>query len=172
VKKARLGFKIYSLDSELLVDEDRDIEFRAKQKKWLSRKKELARKLRCYNKNKEKYNAQRRDVASSIGGRFKVSKTKAKTSGQEWLLSEKEWQDIWIEAGWVVVPGTISPQRPGGVRRTAYSMRGPNKFENTMMARKDLSKAWSKDNCYIVFRSEPLIGSPYHLTAQDCASTG
>jgi hypothetical protein len=162
MQKARLGFKIYSLDKEMLVDEDKDFERKEKDQVWASRQKMLARKLRCYNKHKEKYNAQRREQAATIAGRYKSSKTKALQVGQEWNLSQDEWQNIWMDAGWVIIPGTVSPSSPMGVRRTAYAMRGPNKFTNTMMARTDLNDAWSVENCYIVFRCAPLEGSIYH----------
>lgn len=165
MRKARLGFKIFSLDDELLVDEDKDFERKEKDKEYASRKKELARKLRCYSKNKEKYNAQRRARAATIRGKFLAARDKACKVGQGWELTQSEWEQIWMDAGWVIIPGTIDPSKnPGGIRRTAYAMRGPNKFTNTMMARSDLTKPWSVDNCYIVFRSEPLIGSNYHAT--------
>lgn len=164
MKKARLGFTIYSDDNELLVDEDKDREFKEKQLKWERRQRELLRKRKCYNKNKDKYNKQRRDKSNSILGKFNQSKNKATKCGQKWELSLEEWQQVWIDAGWVIVPGTVSPSNPRGVRRTAFSMRGPNRFENTMMARKDLTLPWSVDNVKIVYRSAPLVGSAYHST--------
>ena len=164
MRKARLGFKIFSLDNELLVDEDAEFERKEKDKKYASRKRELERKLRCYHRNKEKYNAQRRARAATITGRYQASKEKALKAGQKWELTQSEWEQIWIDAGWVVIPGTVGPENPSGVRRTAYAMRGPNKFTNTMMARRDLTRPWTVENCYIVFRSEPLIGSQYHVT--------
>ena len=164
MRKARLGFEILSLEGELLVDEDKDFERKEKDKVWASRQKELARKLRCYNKHKVKYNAQRRAAAATIGGRYKASKTKALNVGQGWDFTQEEWQQLWIDAGMITLPGSVGPSTPEGVQRTAYALRGPNKFDNTMMARKDVSKPWSTSNCYIVFRGEPLSDSAYSTT--------
>ena len=164
MRKARLGFKILSAEGELLVDEDKDFVRKEKDKKWAQRQRMLARKLRCYNKNKKKYNAQRKAKASTPSGKYHVSKMKALQIGQKWEMTSEEWSNIWMDAGWVIIPGTVSPSNPKGVRRTAYAMRGPNKFTNTMMARADLAGPWSVDNCYIVFRSAPLAESDYHVT--------
>ena len=164
MKKARLGFEIFSLEGELLVEEDKDFVRQEKDKEWAMRQRMLARKLRCWNKHKEKYNAQRRAKASTIAGRYHTCKTKAVKIGQGWDMTEEEWQQIWIDAGQVIVPGTVGPSNPLGMRRTAYAMRGPNKLSNTMMARKDLAQPWSVENCYVVFRSEPLENSIYHVT--------
>jgi hypothetical protein len=161
MRKARLGFKIYSTDDELLVDEERDFDYVEKEKRWDSHQKAKARKLRCYNKNKEKYNAQRRVAASTISGRYKSAKIKAGKMGQEWEFTQEEWEDMWINAGWVSIPGTLSPSAPEGVRRPAYALRGGNRFSNTMMARSNLSGPWCTANCYIVFRGEPLSRSIY-----------
>jgi len=163
VRKARLGFKIFSTCDELLVDEDKEFERKELDKKAMSRKRELARKRRCYTKNKQKYNARRRAKNATIAGRYQTSKEKAEKCGQKWDLTQQEWEQIWIDAGLVQVPGTINPSNPSGVVRTAYAMRGPNRFANTMMTRHDLTQPWSVSNCYIVFRSEPLIGSQYHI---------
>lgn len=162
MRKARLGFKIYSLDDELLVEEDKDFVRKEKDKKWATHQKSKARKLRCYNKHKEQYNAQRRRKASTIRGKFLNSRKKATDKGHGWELSQSEWEDLWLGAGFVRIPGTISVMNPTGEVRTAFSIRGPNRLENTMMTRKDLSTAWSPTNCYIVYRGEPLEGSYYH----------
>lgn len=164
MRKARLGFEIYSLEDELLVDEDKDFERQEKDKIWASQQKSKARKLRCYNKNKEKYNAQRRAKAATIAGRYLQAKKKATDLAQGWNMTQTEWEGIWMSAGWIIVPGTVGPSNPKGKRSTAYAMRGPNKLTNTMMARRDLAAPWAVDNCYIVFRSEPLSESVYHVT--------
>ena len=164
MRKARLGFKIYSLDDELLIEEDKDFERREKDKAWDVHKRAKARKLRCYNKHKEQYNAQRRQKAATIKGKFDNSKIKAINNGQKWELTQKEWEDIWIGAGFVRIPGTLTIVNPTGTVKTAYSIRGPNRLENTMMSRGDLGGPWSVHNCYIVYRGEPLEGSYYHVS--------
>ena len=164
MRKARLGFEIYSLDDELLVEEDKDFVRKEKDKVWASMQKSKVRKLKCYNKHKEQYNAQRRAKAATIKGRFEASRTKALKVGQKWKLTQKEWEGIWISAGWVRIPGTIDATNPRGDLRTAYMLRGPSKLDNTMMQRHDLGGPWSVDNCYIAYRGAPLEGSTYHYT--------
>jgi len=164
MRKARLGFKIHSLDGELLVEEDVDFERKEMDKEYAARQHMLKRKLTWWNNNSKECNNRRREKASTIIGKFKASRKKALSVSQEWDLTQDEWESIWINAGWVVIPGTISPSNPSGVRKTAYAIRGPSKLENTMLARKDLGDSWNIDNCYIVYRCEPLIASEYHIS--------
>lgn len=163
MRKARLGFKIYSLDDELLVEEAEDFVWREEDKKIHSARKDRARKLRCYNKHKERYNANRRERAATVKGKYKASKQEALRKNQEWLLTQEEWEGIWLDAGFVALPGTQTPQNPRGVLRTAFSLRGPaSSVDSTMMGREDMLGPWSVDNCYIIYRKEPLVGSVYH----------
>lgn len=164
VEKVRMPFKVLSLEGELLVEEEKDLELAAKEAAWSTREKIRANKRKCWHKNKAKYDVARKARASTIHGRFLSARRKALSVGQRWELSEEEWQKLWIDAGFVVIPGTIDPSHPRGERRTAYAMRGPNRFSNTYMTRKDLGKPWSYDNCYIGFRGGPLVGGMYHST--------
>ena len=102
---------------------------------------------------------------STVRGKYVQSKRKAKSLGQEWHFTQEEWESLWVEAGWVIVPGTVSAANPRGERRTAYAMRGGNRHNNTYMQRIDLSQGWSKDNCVIMFRGKPLLESKYHATS-------
>jgi len=167
MRKARLGFKIFSLDNELIVEEDKDFERKDFNIKLTRHLKDKARKLKNYNNHKEKYNAQRRAKASTIDGKYHNAKRKAIILGYGWEMDREEWIQIWIDAGFVIIPGTVGPSNPSGVKRTAFSMRGPNKFTDTLMARTDTTKPWSKDNAYIIFRSAPLVGSQYHCAGNE-----
>ena len=166
VQKTRLGFKIYSLEDELLVNEDVDFERKDMNAALTSLMKERGRKLRNYTRHKDKYNKQRRDRASTIEGKYYAAKRKAKNAGYGWEMTKDQWVRVWMDAGFIIVPGTVSPTTPLGVRVTAFSLRGPNKYTNTLMARKDTTKPWAHDNAYIVFRGDPLIGSRYHAISR------
>jgi hypothetical protein len=164
MEKVRMPFKVLAEDGELLVEEERDLELAAKEAQWDRRERIRSYKRKCWHKNKAKYEAKAKAKSSSIHGRFLASRKKALSVGQVWELTEEEWQRIWIDAGFVIIPGTTSPSRPEGIRTTAYAARGPNRFSNTYMTRYDLGKPWNKENCYIGFRGDPLIGGTYHAT--------
>jgi len=157
-----MPFKILSEDGELLVEEQKDLEFRQKQKTWSKERKIRETKRRCWHRNKEDYNAKRRARDATIHGQFLAARRKARSVGQEWELTEEEWQTLWMEAGFMTIPGTITPSRPRGIVRTAFAMRGPNKYFNTYMTRHSAREPWKKTNCYIGFRGQPVAESPYY----------
>ena len=162
MRKARLGFKVLSLKDELLVEEDEDFERIETDKAYASWLKSKERKLRCYHKYRKEYNKSKRNALKAIPRRYREAKRRAVNAGQGWDLTQKQWQDIWIAAGFVRVPGTRSASNPSGVVKTAYALRGANRAHSTMMARKDTNKPWSKTNCHILYRNEPLKNSTYH----------
>lgn len=159
-----MPFKVLTLDGELLVEEEKDLERRFKEKHWTRAQKIKANKRRCWRRHSDEYNARRKARNSSIGGKYNASKRKALSVGQKWELTQEEWQELWISAGFMVIPGTITPSDPRGMRMTAFALRGPNRHNNTYMTRKDLGAPWSKDNCFIGFRGAPIEESPYHVS--------
>lgn len=164
MRKARLGFRIISLDGELLIDEDADLERIQKDKDYRSHEKRKKSWLAYYYRDTESYNKKRRVKNLSVDRVYAEAKRNAIRQGREWEFDKEQWINMWLDAGWVIIPGSKTPSNPKGEKRTAYSLRGPNVQNNTMMLRKDLTKPWRPDNCYIAYRGNPLIGSKYHYT--------
>lgn len=156
MKKANLGFKVLSLDHELRVPTPAEIAHNTENLKLDSKAKRRESQLRCYHKNKEKYNRQKRSVARRIEGRYEEAKRQAVLSGAGWDFDLETWERVWQEAGWVVVPGSQSAQRPEGLAVPAFSLRGPNRYNNTCMVRVNYGKPWGPENVKIMFRGEEL----------------
>jgi len=162
MKKARLGFKIYSLADELLVEEAEDFVWRAEDRKVRARRNQLASKRACYHRNNEKYNAARTAANKEVGRRYRKARANAAYRSELWHMNQEEWEALWVDAGYVSIPGTRRPERPHGEVRTAYALRGSGLDDNTSMVRVDSHEPWSESNCYILYRGEPLIGSANH----------
>jgi len=163
MKKAALGFRYIALEGELLVPTTKEIVDSGLDRAIDSHTLEKKRKLRCYTKNKEKYNRQKRSVARSIEGRYEESKRNALKYGQGWSFDLETWERAWQTAGWVTIPGSQSAENPEGVTVPAFGLRGPHRYNNTCMVRMDFHKPWSPDNTKIVFRGEELaVGSRWY----------
>lgn len=155
-RRAKLGFDVIALDDELQVTTHEDLVKNEEDRKFLSHLKEKARKLRCYHRNKHKYNKQKRAAARSISGKYKEAKRDALKRSQGWEFSQEEWERAWIDSGFVVIPGTITTQNPHGDVVPAFALRGSHRYNHTCMKRLDVTKPWSPENCAIVFRGEEL----------------
>ena len=156
MRKAQLGFKYLSLNDELKVPTPEEIVHSVENRIITSRERRRESQLRCYHKNKEKYNRQKRSVARRIEGRYEEAKRQALLAGADWGFDLETWERTWIDAGWVVVPGSECAERPEGLAVPAFSLRGPNRYHNTCMVRLDYNKPWDPDNTKIVFRGEEL----------------
>ena len=151
MRKAALGFRYISLDEELKVPTPVEIVKSAADRMVESVINHRASKLRCYWRNRDKYNRQKRSVVRSIEGRYEEAKRQALRSGAGWSFDLEAWELKWQSAGWVQVPGSE------GHRVPAFALRGPNRYNNTCMVRLDYSKPWGPDNTKIVFRGEELV---------------
>lgn len=155
-KQAKLGFRILKQAGEMMIPDERDFESHEENKKYRSHQLEKARKLRCYHKNKHRYNKQKRAVARSISGRYKDAERLAAARSQGWEFTQEEWERVWRDAGWVRIPGTQSAHNPQGDIVPAFALRGSHRYKNTCMQRKNARKPWSAANCKIMFRGEEL----------------
>ena len=115
------------------------------------RKRRLRQKRRCWNRHNKVYNAARRVKGNSIEGKYAEAKRNALKRGQEWQFTANTWKQKWLDAGWIVPPGTDQ-------RVTAFYKRGPDKDVDTFMVRRDASGPWSLANCDIFYRGEILNG--------------
>lgn len=148
-KRAALGYKYLSLPGQFMVPDEDDLESARESRRLSAHDKEKLRKLRCYHKNKERYNATRRKKEITVSQRYGSAKRFAKFRNQGWNFTQDEWEQAWIDAGWVRVPGLEHPV-------TAYSLRGSHRYKNTCMQRRDLSRPWGPDNYVIMYRGEEL----------------
>lgn len=156
-KQAKLGFQVLTADSsELRTSTKEDFEERRRNKEYNSYVLSKQRKLRWWNKNKEWYNAKRRAAARTIAGRYEAARRKALLKEESWDFTPDSWERAWQDAGWVLIPGSISTQRPEGTVVPAFALRGNHTYKNTCMQRIDLNKGWSPKNCTIIFRGEEL----------------
>lgn len=164
MKRAKLGFRFISLENELQVVESEDITLSKEARQRRSHTKSKATKLRCYNKHRDSYNAQRRNRGATIHRRYKEAERQAAIAHVQWGFTEESWEQAWSSAGWVVMPGSQSAAALDGTPVPAFALRGPHRYNNTCMVRKDLSKGWNPDNCEIVFRGVPLVpGSRWYV---------
>lgn len=150
MRKAALGFRYISLDDELKVPSQDEIVKSGEDRKVVAVLNHRAAKRRCYWRNRDKYNKQKRAVVRSIEGRYEEAKRQALLSGAEWGFDLETWERKWQDAGWVQVPGKEGHVVP------AFALRGPNRYNNTCMVRINYSKPWGPDNTKIVFRGEEL----------------
>jgi hypothetical protein len=146
-----LGITIHGLDDEFVQPKsDEDIE-------WEKNRVRLKQKRDWWRANARKQNRKRRERRNgTVRAKYLTAKSLALQKGQDWEFSYEDWKDLWLSAKMVKLSGTATSSNPEGVRVTAYSKRGSNKDFNTYMQRKDLSKGWSKDNCFIVYRGRSL----------------
>ena len=166
MKRAALGFRYISLDKELQVVESEDLQIMKESRQRTSHARTKEAKLRCYHKNREMYNAQRREKSSSMESKFSEAQRQAAIAGVQWEFTPESWAKVWKDAGWITFPGSHSAKELDGVTVPAFALRGPHRYNNTCMVRKDLSKGWNPENCEIVFRGEPLIpGSRWYKQA-------
>lgn len=148
-KKAALGFRYHSMGDELHVSTQDDLDKRRADKDYDMKVNERARKLRWWHRHKEELNAKRRAVARSVEGRYKAAEAKALSKGEEWSFTPEEWEQKWIDAGWVAVPMSdrVVP---------AFAIRGAHRYNNTCMERINLNDGWNPGNTRVVFRGEEL----------------
>lgn len=156
MRKAAVGFRFHGLGDELKVSSQEDLNKRREDKEYESKALEKARKRRWWHRHKERLNAERRAAARSIEGRYKAAKAKALEKGEEWSFTPEEWERKWIDAGWVLIPGSITPGNPHGQIVPAFAIRGAHRYHNTCMERISLNKGWNTENTRIVFRGEEL----------------
>lgn len=155
-KKAALGFRYASLDGEMQVPTERELTHAKESVERDRHQRRKEQKLRWWHANKQRYNRRRRTAACSIEKRYKAAKARAVRRGAGWDFSQEEWEQAWMDAPWVLKPGTISAQNPEGIAVPAFALRGSHAHRNTCMQRLDPSKPWSKHNYKIMFRGEEL----------------
>jgi len=165
MKKARMPFQVLSLDGELLVEEEKDLQARFEERGYTREQRTKAVKRRCWHAHQEAYNTSRKIKNNSVHGKYLAARRKARAARHEWMFTEEQWQQMWIDAGWIAIPGSYTFTKEGSVKRPAFYLRGGNRYDNTYMARHDPTKPWCVENCYIGFRGVPLQESPYHVTA-------
>ena len=166
MKKAQLGFKYISLDDEFRIPDLEDIEDARISRAMTVHQKEKLRKLRNYHKHRDEYNDQKRSVARSVAGRYEESKRKSLKENISWEFTREAWEKMWLDAGYVVKPGTQTEQNPKGEVVHAWALRGAHRYNNTCMVRKDLNLGWSPENSMVVFRGEELVpGSRWYQSA-------
>lgn len=163
MRKAALGFKYISLKDEMIIPEDDDFENWKESKKLSTHDRIKLTKLRCYHKNKEKYNRSRRINDAKVASKYSAAKRFAIFREQGWDFTQDEWEEAWINAGNVLIPGTQTIENPEGKIVPAYAMRGVHRYNSTCMQRLDNSLPWSKTNYKISYRGEDLVkGSKWH----------
>jgi hypothetical protein len=155
-RQAKLGFRVLAAEGELKVSTKEDFEKKRQDKEYDSYVLSKKRKLRWWRRNAERYNAKRRAVARSITGRYKEAERRARSKGESWEFTPDSWEQMWIDAGRVLIPGTATTQNPAGVIVPAFALRGNHRYKHTFMHRIDFNKGWSVDNCRIYFRGEEL----------------
>lgn len=156
-KQAKLGFQVItSGEGELQVSTQEDLAKRRADKEYESWLKSKKRKLRNWHRHKDDYNRKRRRSRATVEGRYASAERTARDSGQVWEFTMDDWMQVWVDAGWIMIPGSASRQRPEGKVVPAFYLRGPSSLRNTSMRRIDTDKPWNKANTEIMFRGEAL----------------
>ena len=114
-------------------------------KEWEKHHSRKQAQRRYYEKNKAELNMKRAIRGRQPVNVYRKTKRREEKKGNRWEFDFPTWWSMWEEA-----------PRPDGVT-SAWKMKGGNPFKNTMMYRKDTEGPWSKENCYIGYKYEPLI---------------
>ena len=155
-RKAALGFRYISNDDELIFPDEEDFEKDKESRQLTAHDRRKLSKRKCYHKNKEKYNQQKRHREAGVGRKYKAAKRFALFRNQGWEFTQEEWEQAWIEAGRILIPGTQSSDNPTGTIVPAYALRGSHRYKNACMQRLDNEKPWGPDNYKIMYRGEAL----------------
>ncbi len=155
-RKAALGFKYLSESGSMMLPDEDDFENWEESKKLTSHDKVKLVKRRCYHKNKEKYNRQKRISEARVEKKYKAAKRFAEFRNQGWEFTQEDWEQAWMDAGRVMIPGSQSLDNPDGKIVPAYALRGTHRYNNTCMQRVDNTKPWGPDNYKIMYRGEEL----------------
>jgi hypothetical protein len=102
-----------------------------------------------YNKNKDTLNERRKQRARTVRGAFLNSRTRARSRGEDWVITEEEWTRLWEEC-----PEVWDTDRK--LYRKAFYMRGRSPYQSTQVCRKDTSLPWSYDNMEIRYKLQPV----------------
>lgn len=152
--KAKLGFKYIALEDEMILPDEEDIEEWQENRRLSAKDKIRLTKLRCYHKNKEQYNKVKRVSETKVEKRYRAAKRYAVYRNQPWDFTLEEWEQAWMEAARVRIPGSQSAAEPEGRVVPAYALRGQNRHNSTCMQRLDLDRPWGPDNYCIMYRGE------------------
>ena len=134
-----------ALEKEKRREEDRELS------KKISQRKACAK---YYRKNKERLNKERVKKNQDPYYQYYRAKKRAEYNGQAWEFSEgekgfEEWCSLWSNAKEI-------RNESSGFMVPAWTMKGSNPFKNTQMKRRDTTKGWSVDNCFIGLNGEEL----------------
>lgn len=100
---------------------------------------------RYYQKNREKLNSRRRARAATLRGTFLTSRARAKRRGQNWEITQEEWNQIWGDAPDIYDETLMYKRRP-------FVMRGPNPHQDVQFARIDDQGSWRYNNVCIKYK--------------------